>query len=194
MKCPPALFDNLFLFPTTSTSFYRYQRGGWKKMYRKVLSAKEKKRIMRALVDALLAVPFVPPKKIWGKMIEDRESQITFSALGQRAPVKAKEEWNKKNDMRVAWMKVIKKELPDFEVRSGGLTSIDVTRKGIDKAYGVQQIKKVLKISIKDMVFIGDALYPGGNDAAAKKTGVETLAVTDPRETITIIKKILKTQ
>jgi len=77
------------------------------------------------------------------------------------------------------------------EVRTGGLTAIDVTQKGIDKAYGVRQIEKVLKIPIKDMVFIGDALYPGGNDAAAKKTGVQTIAVKGPADTIAIIKKIL---
>ena len=192
--CPPALFKNLFLFPTTSTSFYRYQRGGWKQVYRKVLKSAEKKKIMRALADAFAATGYVPPKKLWGKAIEDRGSQITFSALGQKAPVKAKAAWNKKSDVRSALMKIIQKALPRFEVRRGGLTSIDVTQKGIDKAYGVRQIEKVLKISIKNMVFIGDALYPGGNDAAAKKTGVQTIAVRGPKDTIEIVKKILKTQ
>jgi hydroxymethylpyrimidine pyrophosphatase-like HAD family hydrolase len=127
-------------------------------------------------------------------VIEDRGSQITFSALGQEAPVKAKAAWNKKSDTRRALMKIIQKELPQFEVRRGGLTSIDVTQKGIDKAYGVRQIEKVLKISMKDMVFIGDALYSGGNDAAAKKTGVQTIAVNEPKDTIAIIKKILNAQ
>jgi HAD superfamily hydrolase (TIGR01484 family) len=191
-KCPPALFKNLFLFPTTSTAFYRYQRSGWKKVYRKVLSVAEKKKIMHAFADTFAATGYVQPKKVWGIVIEDRGTQITFSALGQKAPVKAKTMWNKKNDVRAALMKIMKKELPQFEVRSGGLTSIDVTKKGIDKAYGVRQIEKVLKIPIKDMVFIGDALYPGGNDAAAKKTGVQTIAVKGPRDTIAIIKKILK--
>ena len=190
--CPPALFKNLFLFPTTSTSFYRYQESHWKQVYRKVLKPAEKKKIMRAFADAFAATKYVPPKKLWGKTIEDRGSQITFSALGQKAPVKAKAAWNKKNDVRPALMKIMQKELSKFEVRRGGLTSIDVTQKGIDKAYGVRQIEKVLKISIKDMVFIGDALYPGGNDAAAKKTGVQTIAVKGPTDTIKIIKKILK--
>jgi len=190
-KRPPALFENLFLFPTTSTSFYRYRRGGWKKVYRKVLSVAEKKKIMRAFAAAFTATGYIPPKKLWGKAIEDRGSQITFSALGQKAPVKAKAAWNKKSDVRPALMKIIQKALPQFEVRRGGLTSIDVTQKGIDKAYGVRQIEKVLKISIREMVFIGDALYPGGNDAAAKKTGVQTMAVKGPRDTIAIIKKIL---
>jgi HAD superfamily hydrolase (TIGR01484 family) len=190
--CPPTVFKNLFLFPTTSTSFYRYQRGGWRQIYRKVLTPAEKKKIMRAFADAFAATKYVPPKKLWGKAIEDRGSQITFSALGQKAPVKAKAAWNKKSDVRPALMKIIKKELLKFEVRRGGLTSIDVTQKGIDKAYGVRQIEKILKIPIKDILFIGDALYPGGNDAAAKKTGVQTMAVRGPKDTIEIIKKILK--
>ncbi len=191
-SCAPALFENLFLFPTTSTSFYRYRHRGWKKVYRKVLSVAEKKKTMRTFANAFAATGYVQPKKVWGTVIEDRGTQITFSALGQKAPVKAKAMWNKKNDVRAALMKIMKKELPQFEVRSGGLTSIDVTKKGIDKAYGVRQIEKVLKIPIKNMVFIGDALYPGGNDAAAKKTGVQTIAVKGPRDTIAIIKKILK--
>lgn len=191
LRCPPALLDNLFLFPTTSTSFYRYRQDKWKKVYRKILKPAEKKKIMRAFEDAFEAMGYVHPKKLWGKEIEDRDSQITFSALGQKAPVSAKMAWNKKSDVRPALMKLMQKELPEFEVRRGGLTSIDVTQKGIDKAYGVRQIEKVLKISIKDMVFIGDALYPGGNDAAAKKTGVQTIATSGPKETIMIIKKIL---
>jgi hypothetical protein len=191
-QCSPALFKNLFLFPTTSTSFYRYQRNDWKKVYRKVLKPAEKKKIMSAFAHAFAAAKYVPPKKAWGRVIEDRDSQITFSALGQKAPVKAKAAWNKKNDVRPALMKIMQKELPTFEVRRGGLTSIDVTQKGIDKAYGVRQIEKVLKIPIKNMVFIGDALYPGGNDAAAKKTGVQTIAVKGPKDTKRIIKKILK--
>jgi HAD superfamily hydrolase (TIGR01484 family) len=192
LTCSLALFKNLFLFPTTSTSFYRYERGAWKEIYRKVLSAAEKKAIMSAFKNAFSAAGYVPPKKIWGKTIEDRGSQITFSALGQKAPVKAKAAWNAKSDVRPQLMKIMGKSLSGFEVRRGGLTSIDVTKKGIDKAYGVRQIKKILKIPIKDMLFIGDALYKGGNDAAAKKTGVQTMPVKGPANTIAIIKKILK--
>lgn len=87
--------------------------------------------------------------------------------------------------------KLLQKKLKKFEVRVGGITTIDVTQKGIDKAYGVRQIEKTLRIPTKDMVFIGDALYKGGNDAAAKKSGVQTMATTGPAHTISIIKKIL---
>ena len=200
-SCPPALFKNLFLFPTTSTSFYRYARGRWRKVYRRILSVSDKKKIMRAFDHAFTATGYVQPKKTWGAVIEDRATQITFSALGQdivamlgtKKGVLLKQRWKDENNaLRLKMAKLIARDLPAFEVRTGGLTSIDVTQKGIDKAYGVRQIEKVLKISIKEMVFVGDALYPGGNDAPAKKTGVQTIAVKGPKDTIKIIKKILK--
>jgi len=76
-------------------------------------------------------------------------------------------------------------------VHAAGFTTIDITRRGIDKAYGIRQIEKYLHIPIGTMLFIGDALYRGGNDAPAKKTGVQTIAVSGPKDTIAIIKKIL---
>jgi HAD superfamily hydrolase (TIGR01484 family) len=199
LDCPKPLLANLFLFPTTSTAFYRYKRGKWTKVYRKTLSAADKKKIMRAFADAFEETGYVPPKKLYGTMIEDRGSQVTFSALGQdvvtklgKKGLKMKEQWFKDNQpLRLKMVKVMARVLPKFEVRSGGLTSIDVTQKGIDKAYGVRQIEKVLKVPIKKMIFIGDALYKGGNDAAAKKTGVQTIATTGPKETIKIISRIV---
>jgi HAD superfamily hydrolase (TIGR01484 family) len=197
--CPPALLKHLFIFPTTSMAFYRYNRG-WKMVYRKVLKESEKKKILRAFDEVFEEVGYEHPKKVWGKVIEDRVTQMSFSPLGQRVVdelgskkgIALKEKWKKENNpLRLKMAKLLGKKLKGFEVRVGGITTIDVTRKGIDKAYGVRQIEKVLKVPIKDMVFVGDALYPGGNDAAAKKTGVQTIAVKDPTDTIKIIKKIL---
>jgi phosphomannomutase len=198
LKCPPELLHNLFLFPTCSTSFYRYKagpgrggKGGWKKVYRKTLSVAERQNIKHAYTEAFKKDNYVHPKKLWGKLVEDRGTQITFSALGQKAPGWAKEKWHREQDVRPQLMKILAKLLPKFEVRSGGLTSIDITKRGIDKAYGVRQIKKVLKIQIKNMLFMGDALYPGGNDHAVKKTGIDCIPVRDPRDTKRIIEKII---
>ncbi len=199
-KCSPSLLKHFFIFPTTSMAFYRYNKG-WKKVYRKVLKESEKKKILRAFDEVYKAVGYVHPKKVWGDVIEDRVTQMSFSPLGQKVVdelgskkgIALKEKWRKDNDvLRLRMARLLGKKLKGFEVRAGGITTIDITRKGIDKAYGVRQIEKVLNIPIKDMVFIGDALYPGGNDAAAKKTGVQTIATSGPRETIKIIKKILK--
>jgi hypothetical protein len=198
-KCPPALLKNLFIFPTTSMAFYRYNNG-WKQVYRKVLKENEKKKIRKAFKEVYAMVGYVHPKKVWGKVIEDRATQMSFSPLGQRVVdelgskkgIALKEKWRKENDpLRLKMTRLLGEKLKGFEVRAGGITTVDVTRKGIDKAYGVRQIEKMVKVRIKDMVFIGDALYPGGNDAAAKKTGVQTISTSGPKETISIIKKIL---
>ena len=133
------------------------------------------------------------PKKVYGKLIEDRGTQVTFSFLGQKAPVPLKDKWRKEHaDLKLRIANVLQKHLPDLEVRAAGYTSIDVTRKGIDKEYGMKQIKKYLGISFDDMLFVGDALFPGGNDFAALRTGVLCFEVKEVSDTKKLVRHILK--
>jgi hypothetical protein len=184
--------ENLFLFPANSTSFFRLKNKKWKKIYGYSLAEKEKQKIFSAFEKAFKENGYNKPRKVYGKIIEDRDSQITFSALGQKAPIAEKEKWNKNNDVRRKLMGSLKKELPGFEIRSGGLTSIDITKKGIDKAYGVRKIGEIFKMPISKMIFVGDALYPGGNDRAVKKTGIQCFKVSGPKDAERLIMKILK--
>lgn len=198
-RCPEKFLKNLFLFPATSTLFYRYE-GNWKKIYSNEISSREKKRIRQAFKDAFKEIHYVPPKKTYGKVIEDRGAQMTFSALGQdvvkilgpKRGVALKKKWHEESDIRPQLIRALRKRLPEYE-HEGGFTSVDVTKKGIDKAYGVRQIEKTLKIPVKKMLFVGDALYKGGNDAAAKKTGIQCVAVRGPKDTKKMIEKIIKT-
>lgn len=193
LACPEQRYKNLFILPVSGGSFYEFRSGKWKIVYRKSLSPAEKDRILAALEKTLKEAGYAPPDKVYGKIIEDRGSQITFSAVGQRAPVAVKEKWNAENDapIRRKLRLKLKKRLPGFEVRMGGLTSVDVTKKGIDKAFGIRMIAKLLNVAKKDIVYVGDALYRGGNDSAVKKTGVDTIQVKDEKETKKIIQKFL---
>ena len=183
---------NLFLFPTSGASFYRCQDGTWIKKYEHKLTSEQQKEIIAALDQACENIDYKQPEKIWGDVIENRGTQITFSALGQDAPVAEKKEWNKKNDnRRKDLIAQLKKIIPEFEIRSGGLTSIDITKKGIDKAFGIDQIVKTLHVSKDEMIFIGDALYEGGNDYPVKTTGVQTVKVSGPEDTKLFIKTLL---
>jgi phosphomannomutase len=192
------LLKNLFLFPTTATAFYRYDRG-WKKIYDLQLTKKEKASIRAAFSKAFQEIAYVPPKKTYGKVIEDRGTQVTFSALGQDAVkmlgargVALKKEWKDENTaVKLKLAKTLQKHLPGLEVRSAGFTSIDITRKGIDKAYGIQQIEKHLRIRRKDMLFIGDSLFAGGNDYAVRRTGVQCVSVDGPEDTKKEIRSLL---
>ena len=196
---PRDLLKNLYLFPTTSTAFYHYDRG-WKNVYTLTMSKEEKAKIRKAFKETYKEAGYVHPKKTYGVVLEDRVSQMTFSALGQdvvkvlgKEGLRLKEKWKKENTpIKLKMAKILAKKLPTLEVHSAAFTSIDITRKGIDKAYGVRQIEKHLHVPIKNMIFIGDALYPGGNDYAAKKSGIQTLAVKNPEDTKRVIKEILK--
>lgn len=193
------LLNNLFIFPVTSTSFYRYHNG-WKKVYALHLSQKQRNKIKKTFERVFEEIGYRHPKKVYGQVIEDRGSQVTFSALGQdvvailgkKKGVFLKEKWKREQTatkMKIA--RLMAKYLPELEVHAAGYTSIDVTKKGIDKAYGLRQIQKYLGVKIKRMVFIGDALFPGGNDYAAIKTGVDYIPVKGPEQTKKIIRSLL---
>ncbi len=199
-KCSKTNLNNLFLFPTNSAAFYKFKNNKWQKIYELKLKPSEVKKILEAFNKTFNYFNYKHPTKTYGSIIENRGSQITFSALGQdivkklkNNGLKLKEKWNKKNNnLRLKMAKFLQKLLPQFEVKLGGLTSIDITQKGIDKAYGIQQISKHLKIPIKKMVFVGDALFYGGNDYEAKKTKILCIETSGPRETKKIIKNIIK--
>jgi hypothetical protein len=82
-------------------------------------------------------------------------------------------------------------QIPGFSVRLGGETSIDITKPGIDKAYGIKKLRDTLGISIPEMIFVGDALFPGGNDYPAEEAGVISIRVKNPTETKRVIETII---
>ncbi|MGH2464358.1 MAG: HAD-IIB family hydrolase [Candidatus Limnocylindrales bacterium] len=172
---------NLSLLPTCGTKFFEYD-SRWRKLYSEDLGADEKRTIISAL-NAALAASHLEIGRTWGSQIEDRGSQITFSALGQKAPLKAKASWDPDFAKRKKMKAILDKAIPQFSVRLGGTTSIDVTRPGIDKAYGIRKLRDVLGIPLREMVFVGDALFPGGNDYPAEQAGVVSIPVRGPTET-----------
>ena len=179
----------LHLMPTCGTQYYRYE-GGWVQIYAQDLSADEKKRALLAVEETARSMGYWE-SETWGPILEDRGSQITFSALGQAAPVAEKIKWDpsgsKKNYLREAVQAVI----PDLEVRSGGSTSIDITRRGIDKAYGMTKLAELTGVGLLEMLFVGDRLDPEGNDFPVRALGVPTHEVTSWKETAEFVEEFL---
>lgn len=186
---PDSNLANLSLLPTSGTKFFQY-RDGWQKLYSDDLSNADKKKIESALEQAVAQSGF-QPQQCWGERIEDRGTQITYSALGQEAPLEEKSKWDPDFAKRQKIKAILDKTLPDFSVRLGGTTSIDVTRPGIDKAYGIHKLRDVLEIPISQMLFVGDAIFPGGNDYPALQAGAESIAVRDPEDTKRVIETII---
>jgi len=184
-----ARFGNLSLLPTCGTTFYQYG-DGWHTLYAENLSDAQKREIVNALERAVVQAGF-KVDRTWGPQIEDRGSQITYSALGQQAPLDAKSAWDPDFSKRRAVKTLLDAAIPEFSVQMGGTTSIDVTLPGIDKAFGIRKLRDVLHIPISEMLYVGDALFPGGNDYPVRSTGADCIAVRDPDETKRVIEAVI---
>jgi HAD superfamily hydrolase (TIGR01484 family) len=180
---------NLSILPTCGTKFFQYA-GDWKKIYSEDFSAGEKEKIIGSFKNAIDVAGY-KVDKTWGEAIEDRGSQITYSALGQQAPLAEKEKWDPDFTKRKKIKVILDTLIPEFSVRMGGSTSIDVTKRGIDKAYGIRKLRDLLGISLKEMIFVGDAIFVGGNDYPAKEAGVVCVSVKGPSETKRVTETII---
>lgn len=188
----PHKLNRLHLMPTCGTRYYRFDElaNEWKMQYAEDLTDEQKQSIRDALE--------VSAKKLglWldepaGDIIEDRGSQITFSALGQKATPEDKYAWDPDGVKKKKLRDLAAPLLPGLEVRVGGTTSVDVTREGIDKAYGMQKLIDVLNISKDDILFFGDKLQEGGNDYPVKAMGITSLDVGEWEDTAHRLESIL---
>ncbi|OGL89546.1 hypothetical protein A3I45_04690 [Candidatus Uhrbacteria bacterium RIFCSPLOWO2_02_FULL_53_10] len=184
LTCSNDVLKNLFLFPTSGSCFLRYGDGGWEEVYRHEIHADDRRRIFDVFERAFQEVGYEHPSETYGELIQDRGTQVTFSALGQQAPVEKKMAWRgSAADRRREIVAAMAPHLSDFEIKIPGTTSIDVTMKGIDKGYGIEQMRDRLGVAVHEMIFTGDALYEGGNDEPVKRTGIDTVAINNPEET-----------
>jgi HAD superfamily hydrolase (TIGR01484 family) len=181
----------LHLMPTCGTRYYVWQNDAWTLQYAEDLSADEKQRAISTLEAGARELELWHPGE-WGDIIEDRGSQITFSALGQRAPVDAKVAWDPDGAKKRALWGYVAPRLPDLEVRGGGSTSIDITRKGIDKAYGVHKFIGRIDAELSDLLFIGDRLDETGNDYPVYAMGVTSIPVHHWTDTLATVDAIVE--
>ncbi|WP_375390960.1 HAD-IIB family hydrolase [uncultured Sphingomonas sp.] len=180
----------LWLMPTTGTKLYTYDERGWRAVYAELFDDATKDRIKAAFTQSLDATGFTPVQT-WGELVEDRGSQITFSALGQQAPLDAKEKWDPDFAKRKVIQADLQQRLPGLSINMGGATSIDITREGVDKAYGLRKLSDTSGFPLDSFLFMGDAIFPGGNDYPAKTMGLDTVRVRDPQETASVIAGIV---
>lgn len=191
LVAPDALLDRLHLMPTCGTQYYRWGDPGWTKLYSEDLSQEQKDQIVAALTTGAHELGLWQTTT-WGDQVEDRGSQVTFSALGQAAPVAAKTAWDPTGEKRSKLRSYAADRLPGLEVRSGGSTSIDVTRAGIDKAYGITKLLAHTGTGPDDLLFVGDRLDVGGNDYPVRTLGIRCVQVTGWEQTADLLGRLLR--
>jgi HAD superfamily hydrolase (TIGR01484 family) len=180
----------LHLMPTCGTRYYRWQAGAWVQVYAEDFRAEDKAEIVDALVEGAKQLGLWR-EQTWGPIIEDRGSQITFSALGQNAPPAEKYAWDPGGGKRAALRELVARRIPQWEIRSGGSTSIDITKKGVDKAYGMRKLMAALDLKMENILFVGDRLDEGGNDYPVREMGIATVSVEGWPETARYVASLL---
>lgn len=188
------LLRKLHIMPTCGTRYYRYDdiKDEWLQVYAEDLTDAQKKQIIDVLSDGAKELGLWEEQP-YGEIVEDRGSQITFSALGQQAPAEEKYKWDPDGVKKHKLRDYAAPKLPDLEVRVGGTTSVDVTRIGIDKAYGMKKLMAELEMGKEDILFIGDRLEEGGNDYPVKAMGIDTLQIEKWEETAMVVEGIILT-
>jgi phosphomannomutase len=182
--------DRLHLMPTCGTRYYRWRDGRWALVYAEDFGEQDKAEIIGALTEGAKRLGLWQDRT-WGPIIEDRGSQITFSALGQSAPPAEKYGWDPDGSKRAALRESVSRRIPQWEVRSGGSTSIDVTKKGVDKAYGMRRLMETLELKMEQIVFVGDRLDEGGNDYPVREMGIISVPVEGWPQTARYVARIL---
>jgi phosphomannomutase len=199
LDAAPELLKNFHMMPTCGTRYMKYDdvNSDWQQIYAEDFTEDEKNKIIDALNKGFDDLN-MRAEKTYGETVEDRDSQITFSVLGQdivdelgMEGLRIKEEWDPDNAKKNQLREYIAPLIPDFEVRVGGVTSIDVTKKGIDKAYGMRKLMEILSIGKEDILFIGDRVQPGGNDYPVKEFGIDTLQISHWEETAAAVEAIV---
>jgi hypothetical protein len=186
------LLEHLYILPTSGAALYEYADGRWQPIYEERLTDEQAQKIRAAIETVLRETRMLDEHApAYGERIEFRGAEVTFSALGQEAPIEKKEAWDPDGAKKRTLHDALVPMLPEFDVKTGGSTSIDVTLKGINKAYGIRKLSEYRSYIIDDMLYIGDALYAGGNDEVVKSTGIRTQEVKGPEDTMHVIGELL---
>jgi len=193
----PDSLERLHLMPTTGTRYYRFEKGGWEQQYAEDFTPEDRDRIIAALEEGL-DVTGERVEKTYGPTIEDRGSQITLSPLGQEVVaelgdkgLEIKESWDPDMEIRMRIAAIAQKKIPEFNVKVAGLTSIDVTVPGVDKAYGMRKLMEATGIKQEEILFMGDKIMPGGNDYPVEEMGVDCISVRSWEDTAYAIEGII---
>lgn len=184
---------NLHLFVAQGTQYYKREQGEWRRVYNFPLSEAEVEKISGAMEQAARELGYWEEDRLpeGEEIIENRLSQATFSALGQRASTEEKYAWDPKHEKRQRIVARAKELAPEFYFEIGGTTSINACRPGMNKEFGMNKMMEQLGVSKEEILYFGDMTQPGGNDYPVVEMGIETITVRDHKDTACALRAIL---
>jgi len=135
------------------------------------------------------------PVKDENDLVEDRGSQISYSLIGHHEDIEKKEAFDPDAKKRLALLHSHAQEVRTLlaagaDVRTGGTTTLDFTLAGKHKGYNIARFIERMGWNKDDCLYIGDALFPGGNDETVIGV-IPTKGVTYYGETYAYLQSIL---
>lgn len=184
---------HLHLFVAQGTQYYRYTDGDWQQVYNYPLKEEDVVKITTVLEGTARELGYWEADRLapGDEIIENRLSQVTFSALGQKAGTEAKYAWDPDTKKRQAIVEKCRAKLPDFLYEIGGTTSINVAAPGMNKEFGMTHLLEELQVDKKDVLYFGDMTQPGGNDYPVVQMGFDTITVRSHEDTLYALQGIL---
>ncbi len=194
-KASPEQLSHLHLFVAQGTQYYHYnvEKKDWDQVYNYPLTDEQVAEITKAIETAARELGYWEEDKLMegDEIIENRLSQVTFSALGQKAGTDVKYAWDPDHKKRDAIVKRAKELAPDFEYEVGGTTSINAFVPGMNKVFGMTHLMEELKVEKEDILYFGDMTQPGGNDYPVVQMGIDTITVRSHEDTAYALRGIL---
>ena len=191
----PEQLSHLHLFVAQGTQYYRYNiaKNDWELVYNYPLTDEQVQKISETIERAAKELGYWEEGKLkqGDEIIENRLSQVTFSALGQKAGTEEKYQWDPDCKKREAIVAKCKSYAPEFDYEIGGTTSINAITPGMNKKFGMTHLLEELKVSKEDVLYFGDMTKPGGNDYPVVKMGIDTITVRSHEDTAYALKGIL---
>lgn len=184
------LLSNLYVCPTCSTAMYLYQNWDWNMQYSLDLTLDERTHIITTLNNAIIELD-LKPEMTWWELVEDRRTQISYSALWQEAPLEFKSVYDPDFKKREKIREHILDDLKWFNVLLWWASTIDITREWVDKAYWVRKLSEISGIDLDEMIFVWDAVFPGWNDYPPLEIWVTSKRVFDIEDTKRYIKMLV---
>lgn len=191
----PEELSHLHLFVAQGTQYYRFNtsKNDWELVYNYPLTDEQVKKISDCLEKSAKELGYWEEDSLQpgDEIIENRLSQVTFSALGQKAGTEEKYAWDPDCKKREQIVAKCKKYAPEFDYEIGGTTSINAIIPGMNKEFGMNHLLEELHVQKEDILYFGDMTQPGGNDYPVVQMGIDTITVRSHEDTAYALRGIL---
>ncbi len=190
LPCGKEYFTQIHLQPAGGAAMYSWKEARWKEIYADRIDSKYEHQIINSYTSALAeADPSLKDSKPF--VLNKDQLMLSISALPPNTTKEKRLSWDPEHKKRNKIVKMMQEVLPNLKIHIGGSATINIAMSHVSKAYGVNKLFGILELDKNKALFVGDGIFPGGNDYCLLKTGIETLKVESPEDTVNKLQMFL---